>query len=133
MLVFLGIIIVLASILLGIIVLIQNPKGGGLAGTFGGFSNQVMGVRQTNDILEKGTWTLIIIIGVLCLASTYFMNRSQAQLQQKSIMENQNLNTTPVQNNTASPAAPFPNSPQQQQNTNGNGANNTPQQQQPKK
>jgi len=42
--------IVLASVLLGIIVLIQNPKGGGLAGNIAGFSNQFMGVKQTTDV-----------------------------------------------------------------------------------
>jgi preprotein translocase subunit SecG len=50
------ILIVLASVLLSIIVLIQNPKGGGLAGNIAGFSNQFMGVKQTTDVLEKGTW-----------------------------------------------------------------------------
>ena len=50
--------IILTSALLGIIVLIQNPKGGGLSGTIAGFSNQFMGVKQTTDVLEKGTWVL---------------------------------------------------------------------------
>jgi preprotein translocase subunit SecG len=44
-----------------------------LSGTFGGFGNQVMGVRQTTDALEKGTWTLAIIIGILCLATAFFL------------------------------------------------------------
>jgi preprotein translocase subunit SecG len=48
--------IVLASVALGFIVLVQNPKGGGLAGNVGGLSNNIMGVKQTNDVLEKGTW-----------------------------------------------------------------------------
>jgi preprotein translocase subunit SecG len=51
-----GILIILASLILGLIVLIQNPKGGGLSGTFGGLGNQIMGVKQTTDTLEKGTW-----------------------------------------------------------------------------
>ncbi len=44
--------IIIASVLLGAIVLIQNPKGGGLSGTIAGFSNQFMGVKQTTDVLE---------------------------------------------------------------------------------
>lgn len=68
-----GIIIILASIILGVIVLIQNPKGGGLSSSLGGFSNQLMGVRQTTDVLEKGTWLFAAIIGVLCLTSTLFI------------------------------------------------------------
>ena len=59
--------IILASIILGMIVLIQNPKGGGLSSSLGGFSNQLMGVKQTTDVLEKGTWLFSIIIGVFPL------------------------------------------------------------------
>ncbi len=50
------ILIIIASVVLGLIVLIQNPKGGGLSGSIAGFSNQLMGVKQTTDVLEKGTW-----------------------------------------------------------------------------
>ena len=64
------ILIVLASVILGLIVLIQNPKGGGLAGNIAGFSNQFMGVKQTTDVLEKGTWIFAAIIGVLCLTAS---------------------------------------------------------------
>ena len=68
------ILIILASIILGFIVLVQNPKGGGLAGSFAGLSNQFMGVKQTTDVLEKGTWIFAAVIGVLCLASTFFIS-----------------------------------------------------------
>ena len=67
------ILIILASVALGFIVLVQNPKGGGLAGSFAGLSNQFMGVKQTTDVLEKGTWIFGGIIAVLCLASTFFI------------------------------------------------------------
>jgi preprotein translocase subunit SecG len=67
------ILIILASVVLGFIVLVQNPKGGGLAGSFAGLSNQFMGVKQTTDVLEKGTWIFGGIIAVLCLASTFFI------------------------------------------------------------
>ncbi len=68
------ILIVIASVGLSLIVLVQNPKGGGLAGNIAGFSSQFMGVKQTNDVLEKGTWIFSAIIGVLCLASTFFIS-----------------------------------------------------------
>ena len=68
------ILIIVASIVLGLIVLIQNPKGGGLAGSFGGFSNQLMGVKQTTDVLEKGTWTFAGVIGALCIVSKLFIS-----------------------------------------------------------
>lgn len=60
------ILIILASILLSFLVLIQEPKGGGLASGFSGGTN-LMGVKRTGDILEKGTWGLAIAIMVFAL------------------------------------------------------------------
>ena len=71
------ILIALASIILSLIVLIQNPKGGGLAGNVAGFSNQFMGVKQTNDVLERGTWIFAAVIGILCIMSTVFIPGSR--------------------------------------------------------
>ncbi|PKP20950.1 MAG: preprotein translocase subunit SecG [Bacteroidetes bacterium HGW-Bacteroidetes-20] len=68
MLTLLVILIILASLLLGFIVLIQNSKGGGLASNFAG-QNQVLGVRKTTDFLEKATWTIAAVIMVLCLTT----------------------------------------------------------------
>jgi preprotein translocase subunit SecG len=68
------ILIILASAVLGFIVLVQNPKGGGLAGNIAGFSNQFMGVKQTTDVLEKGTWIFAGVVGLLCLFSTFFIS-----------------------------------------------------------
>ena len=73
MLILFGILIIIASLILGMIVLIQNPKGGGLSSSFGGFGNQIMGVKQTTDVLEKGTWLFAAIVGFLCLASPAFI------------------------------------------------------------
>ncbi len=64
---------IIASVVLGLIVLIQNPKGGGLASSFGGFGNQIMGVKQTTDVLEKGTWLFAAIVAVLCIVSPAFI------------------------------------------------------------
>ena len=58
MYIFLIVLIIIASILLVLAVLAQNPKGG-MAANFGA-SNQVMGVRQTADFLERSTWALAI-------------------------------------------------------------------------
>lgn len=58
--------IIIACVLLVFIILIQNPKGGGLASNFSG-SNNLMGVKRTGDILEKGTWVLVISIMVFSL------------------------------------------------------------------
>ena len=73
MLVIFGILIIAASIILGLIILIQNPKGGGLSSSFGGLGNQLMGVKQTTDVLEKGTWVFAGIVAVLCLTSAIFI------------------------------------------------------------
>ncbi|GAC1425694.1 MAG: hypothetical protein NVSMB7_02140 [Chitinophagaceae bacterium] len=72
------ILIVLTSLILGFIVLVQNPKGGGLSGSIAGFSNQFMGVKQTTDVLEKGTWIFAIIIALLCLFSAAFIPKTRA-------------------------------------------------------
>ena len=63
------ILILIVSVLLSLIVLVQNSKGGGLVSNFGG-ANQMMGVRQTTDFLEKATWTMAGILVVLCLISS---------------------------------------------------------------
>ncbi|WP_276502698.1 preprotein translocase subunit SecG [Terrimonas pollutisoli] len=80
------ILIILASVVLGLIVLIQNPKGGGLTGSIAGFSNQFMGVKQTTDVLEKGTWIFAAVVGLLCLLSAFFItgNTSSGSVDSKA-------------------------------------------------
>ena len=63
---FIVILCIIVCILLGLIVLVQNSKGGGLAANFSA-PTQVMGVRQTADFLEKASWWLAGILVVLCL------------------------------------------------------------------
>ena len=58
--------IILASIILAFLVLIQNPKGGGLSSGFSGGTN-LMGVKRTGDFLEKGTWIMVIAIMIFSL------------------------------------------------------------------
>lgn len=69
MAIILSVLIFLTCIILILAVLIQNPKGGGLAS---GFSTgaQVMGVRRTADFLEKATWTLAVLLFVFSIATT---------------------------------------------------------------
>jgi preprotein translocase subunit SecG len=68
---FLIVLILIASVLLILAVLVQNPKSG-MASNFGA-SNQVMGVRQTADFLEKFTWGAAVAILVLSLAFSVFV------------------------------------------------------------
>ena len=98
MLVLFGILIIIASVILGLIVLIQNPKGGGLSSSFGGFGNQLMGVKQTTDVLEKGTWLFGAVVGILCILSPLFIPKSGNA---PNIM---NDVTAPKQTNPATPA-----------------------------
>jgi preprotein translocase subunit SecG len=70
------ILVILASIGIAFFILVQNPKGGGLAGNIAGFNTQFMGVKQTTDVLEKGTWVLAVVIALLCIFSALFIPRS---------------------------------------------------------
>ena len=73
--------IIVACVFLGLIILVQNPKGGGLAGNVGGFSNQLMGVKQTTDVLEKGTWVLAVVVSLLCLFSAFLVPKASTSNQ----------------------------------------------------
>lgn len=72
-------IILVACVILGFFVLIQNPKGGGLTGSFGSIGSQVMGVKQSSDVMEKGTWTSMGVIAVLCVVSVMWLQKPQVQ------------------------------------------------------
>lgn len=62
------VLLVIACIALALFILIQNPKGGGLA--TGGANSNMFGVQRTGDVLEKGTWVLLALIVVFSLAIT---------------------------------------------------------------
>jgi preprotein translocase subunit SecG len=97
------ILILVACIFLGLIILVQNPKGGGLASNVGGFSNQIMGVKQTTDVLEKGTWVLAIFVALLCICSAVFVPRSGGSFKGPDFKVNAGSNTAPS-NQSAPPA-----------------------------
>tara|TARA_B100001029_G_scaffold79704_1_gene65337 strand:+ start:430 stop:708 length:279 start_codon:yes stop_codon:yes gene_type:complete len=54
--------------------MVQNPKGGGLASTFGGDSQQIGGVKKTTDFLDKSTWILASLLFLLILFSNITLN-----------------------------------------------------------
>jgi preprotein translocase subunit SecG len=72
------ILVILSSVIIAFFILVQNPKGGGLAGNIAGFSTQFMGVKQTTDVLEKGTWIMAVLIALLSVFSPIFISRSSA-------------------------------------------------------
>lgn len=69
---FLVIVALVASVILGFAILIQNPKGGGLSGTFGGAANQIFGYKRSTDDIERITWGIVIVIFVLSLSTAAF-------------------------------------------------------------
>ncbi|MCK5846350.1 MAG: preprotein translocase subunit SecG [Bacteroidales bacterium] len=70
-----AILIFIVCILMILIVLAQNSKGGGLTSTFSG-GNQVMGVKKTSDFLEKATWTLAVAMLILSLSTVFVMDQN---------------------------------------------------------
>ena len=75
-----SILILITCALLLLVILVQNPKGGGLSSTFGE-GNQFMGVKKTSDFLEKSTWTLALALVALTLLSNFAINRSEIETQ----------------------------------------------------
>lgn len=104
--IFISVLILIVCVLLGLIVLIQNPKGGGLSSTFGGQANQIMGVRRTADFLEKGTWVLSVVLLFLSLIAAYSIPKNNSgsgvpqtelSVDQQSVLPTQLPTTLPVE------------------------------------
>ena len=71
--------IIFFAILLVLVILAQNAKGGGLTSQFGGSSaSNIIGVKKTGDLLEKLTWSFIIAIMVLSLSTTFMTPNNQS-------------------------------------------------------
>ena len=97
--------IVVVSILLALIVLVQDPKGGGLASNFSS-SNQVMGVRKTTDFLEKATWSLAGVLAFLCIFSVAFTpGPSNAETEASSVVDKNAIENV-MSTNTGKKAVP---------------------------
>jgi preprotein translocase subunit SecG len=63
---------IVSAILLVLVVLAQNSKGGGLSGQFGGSAaSNLIGVKKTGDVLERMTWGFAIAIIVFSLATNF--------------------------------------------------------------
>lgn len=111
-----SVVILIACVLMVLVVLIQNSKGGGLASNFSS-SNQYMGVRKTADFLEKTTWVLAVALLVLSLFSIFVIPKysGQSPTQQSEIQKQiDESKTQPIQDFQAPPAQ---NAPPAQQNT----------------
>ena len=63
---------IFSSVLLVLVVLAQNSKGGGLSSQFGGSgASNLIGVKKTGDLLERLTWGFAIAIMVFSLATNF--------------------------------------------------------------
>ena len=85
--IFVGLII-LVCFLLVLVVMVQNPKGGGLSSSFGGSTQQMGGVQKTSDFLDKSTWILATFLLVLILLSNLSLNQNSQGLESRLINEN---------------------------------------------
>jgi len=97
MYIFITILIVIAAILLTLLVLVQNSKGGGLAAGFAS-GNQVMGAPRTADFLEKATWTLIALIVFFSIAAVGFNAGQERSTEEQSAIEVEAPASSPLEN-----------------------------------
>ena len=75
MLTMLTVLIALVCVMLMGVVLIQNPKGGGVDSTFGGQSaNQMFGAARSTDFIEKLTWYLAAALFGLCIVTAIYVS-----------------------------------------------------------
>ena len=78
--------------------MVQNPKGGGLDSSFGNV-NQLGGVAQSTETIEKTTWTLAGVIAVLSIITA--MNFGSNTTPENSNIE---ATSTAVQNPLTTPS-----------------------------
>ena len=79
--------IIFISFLLVLVIMVQNPKGGGLASTFGGDSQQIGGVKKTTDFLDRSTWILASLLFLLILFSNITLN-SGSDVSESELLNN---------------------------------------------
>ena len=65
-----AVLIIVLCVFLVVIIMVQNPKGGGLSSTFGGSQQMIGSVQKTNEFLDRATWTLSIAVAVLAILSS---------------------------------------------------------------
>lgn len=96
--------ILIASVLIILAVLVQSPKSG-MAANFGA-SNQVMGVRETTNMLEKFTWAMAAAIVVLSLVATTAMDKGLVSESNSEIAKDAKALQERLLENEASAAMP---------------------------
>jgi len=97
------VLITIVCFLLIIVIMVQNPKGGGLSSTISG-TQMLGGVQKTTDFLDKSTWTLATILIALILLSSLSFTGSLSDTDSKLIEKSE----APA---SAAPATPAPATP----------------------
>ena len=94
---FIAIEIVVCILLIGVI-LMQNSKGGGLAGAFGGGNfGTVFGVRRTADFLTRATTILATTFIVLALLINLFFLPGKSASSKESVIQSGQTSVPPAQ------------------------------------
>ncbi len=83
------ILVVLISVLLVLVILMQDPKSGGISSQFGGAANQMIGAKKSTDILEKITWSFAGVILAFSLLSNVFTERMSSDGMPNSVNQEQ--------------------------------------------
>src|SRR3954465_12434611 len=101
--------IIVVCVLLILVVLVQNSKGGGISSNFS-TANQIMGARRGTDFIEKATWTLAILLLVFSLLATPRKGDTSDTETGGSILKDKATNAAPMQQAPAqqpvTPSAP---------------------------
>ncbi len=98
------ILVIVFCVAIGLFILVQNPKGGGLA--TGGANSNMFGVQRTGDVLEKGTWTLMGLIVIVSLAITVMSKSGSTAVGSSKIAKHiDNIATPAPIGSNASPSA----------------------------
>ena len=94
------VLIIIVSVLLILVIMVQNPKGGGLSSSFGGGGTQNLGgVQNTTNFLDKSTWTLAIALFFLILLSNFAIPRDTVDMDSATegiVNEREVLETPPA-------------------------------------
>ncbi len=81
------ILILVVAFALILIVMVQNPKGGGLSSSFGGNVNTIGGVQNTNTFLDRATWVLAISLFSLILLSKFTIDKNSGSNVEDKVIE----------------------------------------------
>lgn len=93
------VLIIVVCFLLMLVIMVQNPKGGGLSSTFGSNTQVVGGVKKTGDFLDRSTWTFAILLVVLIIAANSFIETGKGTASGSRLLDGKKVENVAPQNN----------------------------------